>query len=208
MSLSNKITNEKGFTLVEILAAFVLIVVLGLGIAGLQSILTHNQLLVWRSYLSVDEANSSLQILVRELRTARAGDNGAYPLELAGDQEVIFYADIDFDGETEKVKYYLASSALYKGVTEPVGYPVTYPSEEEKVRLLTENVRNGEEPIFYYYNGNWPGDTENNPLLPSVRLSDTKLIRIYLRLNTEAGVPDKDYILESYAQVRMLKENL
>ena len=89
-----------------------------------------------------------------------------------------------------------------------MGYPVTYPLANEKVFVITDKVRNGITPVFTYYNGEWPEDTVNNPLPSPVRLSDTKLMRIYLRLNARANEPEKDYILESYVQVRMLKENL
>jgi len=200
--------RREGFTLIEVLAATILVIGLGLGIVGLQSMVTQNRLVVWRSYLSVNDANSNLQSLVKELRMAKAGDNGAYPLEVVADQEIVFYSDIDFDGQTEKVKYYLDGPNFYKTTIEPQGYPATYPAEDEKTRLLTESVQNGEEPVFYYYNGSWPQDAGNNPLPIANRLSDTRLIKIYLKANPEAGVPDKDYILQSFVQIRMLKENL
>lgn len=200
--------KEIGFTLIEVLVGVVLIMALGLGIVGLQTILTKNQTWLWQNYLNINQANDSIQVLAKELRAARPGDNAAYPLETAFDQEIRFYSDIDLDGETEKVRYILNDTQFVKSVIEPVGYPATYPEEEEKTIVLTDFVRNGASPVFYYYNGNWPEDTENNPLSTPVRLSDTKLIRIYLRLNPKSDQPDKDFILESYIQIRMLKENL
>lgn len=200
--------HKKGFTLVEVLVATVLIVVLGLAIVGLQYVLGQSQVFVWRTTLNVDQANANVQSLVRELRTARPGDNGAYPLELVLDQEIIFYSDIDFDNKTEKVRYFLSGSTLNKEIIKPTEYPVSYPPENEKTIVLTDNVRNHEVPIFYYFNGDWPKDTENNPLPLPARLSETKLMYVFLRLNTEDNKPEKDFILESYSQIRMLKENL
>lgn len=197
-----------GFTLVEVLVASVLIAVLGLGILGLQYTLSQNQLMIWRSYLSVDEANSNTRSIVRELRTARSGDNGAYFLEKADDQEIIFYSDIDFDKKAEKIKYFLDGTSLKKSVIEPEGYPISYPQEKETLKTLTDNVRNGAAPVFYYYNGNWPADTENNPLSLTNRLSNTRLVKVYLRINTDSLNPNLDYVLESFSQIRMLKENL
>jgi len=197
-----------GFTLVEVLVGGFLLLGLGIAIVGLNYIISQNQVLVWRNYLNVEGANANVSSLVRELRNARPGDNGAYPLERAYDQEIVFYSDLDFDKQSERVRYYLSGTSFYKGVTEPVGYPITYPQANEKLVKLSDNVRNGSTPIFYYYNGNWPGDTQHNPLAIPVRLSDTKLMRVYMRLNTEANEPDKDYILESYTQIRMLKQNL
>jgi len=196
-----KKSRQSGVTIIELLISLVLIGVLGLAFVTLQSFISKNQVLIWNNYVAVDDANNAIKQMVKEVRTARSGDNGAYPMEAAFDFEFIFFSDIDSDGQSERVRYVLAGTTFSKGVTEPVGYPVTYP-------LANDKVRNGITPVFTYYNGEWPEDTVNNPLPSPVRLSDTKLMRIYLRLNARANEPEKDYILESYVQVRMLKENL
>lgn len=205
---NNKSRAERGFTLIEMLIAIVIMTVLAGALLSLQYIISQNQISAWRSYTSVDEANTSLSILSRELRTARNGDNGAYTLESAENNQLIFYSDADFDGDTEKVRYFLNGTQFSKGTIKPVGYPVTYPADQEKIRTLSKNVRNDTTPIFYYYNGDWPEDTINNPLDTPARPSEVKLVRIYLLVNTNKDQPDKDYLLESYTQVRMVKENL
>lgn len=199
---------NQGFTLVEVLVGFLLLLALGLAITGLNQAISQNQLVVWQNYLNVDQANAYMNNLVRELRMARSADNGAYPLETVNDQEISFYTDLDFDNQTEKVRYYLVGTSLFKGVVEPVGYPATYPPSQEKLIKLTDYVRNGSTAIFTYYNGAWPADTTHNPLNLPNRLAETKLLRLYLRLNTQQEKPDEDFILESYTQIRMEKNNL
>jgi len=206
--MKRKIHTCAGFTLIEVLVVSVLISVVGGGILAIQSILSRNQVNVMRNYLSVDEANANVSTLVLELRNTRTGDNGAYPLEQALDQEIIFYSDIDFDGQTERVRYFLSETQLTKGVIEPQGFPVTYPSETERMKVVSENVRNGDAPIFYYYNGDWPSDIVNNPLDTPTRLSETKLMNVYLELNSDGSSPERNYILQSYVQIRTLKDNL
>lgn len=200
-------SKSKGFTLIEVLITSSILVVLGGLILTLIFITTQTRLSTFQNLMNVDQTNAQVSTMVRELRNIQTGDNAAYPLEKAQDQEIIFYSDMDYDGETEKVRYTLSGNQFVKGVTEPVGFPTTYPPANEKVRVLTEDVRNGSEPIFYYYNGDWPADTVNNPLAQPVRLSESKLMKVYLRLNTEDD-PDSDFILESYTQLRILKDNL
>jgi prepilin-type N-terminal cleavage/methylation domain-containing protein len=196
------------FTLIEVLIGVGIISIFGLGIVTLQSTLVQTQLSSLRNIYNIEEANTSITTLVREVRNIQTADSGAYPLEKADDQEMVFYSDIDFDGEAEKVSYRLEENSFIKGVIEPVGFPVTYPSANEKVRTISQNVRNSPTtPIFYYYNGDWPADTVNNPLPAPARLSETKLMRLYLELNSEEESTD-NFILESYVQIRMLKENL
>jgi hypothetical protein len=185
-----------------------IISVLGLGLISLQYLLGQNQVLVWNNYISIDDANEAVSQMVREIRTSRYGDNGAFPIIGAFDQELIFYSNVDGDIGTERVRYFLTDTTLYKGVIDPVGYPVTYPSANEKLFPISEIVRNGLTPVFYYYNGDWPEDTVNNPLPAPVRLSESKTIKIYLRLNAKADDAGDDYILEPYVQIRMVKDNL
>ncbi len=207
MDLKENLKLTKGVTLIEVLLVGVITSLLGLGILALQYIISQNQVVALQNVLNVEEANNFITTMVREIRNIRPGDNAAYPLERAQDQEMIFYSDIDFDGQSEKVRYTINGTQFVKGVIEPVGFPPTYPAGTEKVRVLSENVRNGPDSVFYYYNGDWPADTTNNPLPSPTRLSDTKLMRVYLKLNTKYD-PRTDFVLESYVQIRMLKDNL
>ena len=157
---------------------------------------------------AIRSAQKGIEVMVKEIREARHADNGTYPLGLANDQEFIFYSDIDQDNYTEKVRYFLDGENFKKGIinpseTEPINY-----DGEEMVTILSEYVRNGAEPIFYYYNGDWPADTENNPLPSPARLIETKLMRVYLKINVFIERSPDDFELESSVQIRNLKTNL
>lgn len=206
--LRENFVNAKGFTLIEVLVVGALTIGLGFGIIGLFVILNRGQDLVFNDYLSVDRTNTTLSRIIREIRTARNGENGSYVIEDADSQSLTFYSDIDFDDRVEKVRYYLQGTTLYRGYIEPVGNPVTYPQANEITQELTENVQNDTTPLFYYYNGDWPEDTTNNPLQTPFTLSDIKLIRIYIRLNPLPNDPQGDYILDSSATIRIIKDNL
>lgn len=200
-------SKQSGFTLIELLVVMVITVILGGGLLGLQYILSTNQVTVWRNVVTVEEANSSVSQLLRELRNARDGDNGAYTLATANDQEIVFFADYDLDGVTERMHYHLTGTTLSRGIVEPTGFPPTYDLASEVTKVLSDNVRNGTTPIFYYYNSSWPSDTTTNPLAQASRLTDTRLVEVKLAINTQDGEPDKDYILDSFAQIRQLSEH-
>lgn len=200
-----KTKNNAGFTLIELIVVMAITGILSLGILALQRVMSNSSLSTLGSYLNVEEANRGIITMVKEIRNIRAGDNAAYPLERAQDQEMVFYSDVDFDGDTDKVRYTLSGTQFIRGVINPVGFPATYPSSDEKIKVIAENVQNGSNPVFYYYNGDWPDDTVNNPLPSPARLSDTKLMKVRLEIGDNANNP---YILESYVQIRMLKNNL
>lgn len=202
--MNHELRTKNGFTLIEVLISAAIMVILAAGFLGLQYILSQNQVGAWRNYLAIEAANLSVATLARELRDARQSDSGSYPLEVTDDQEIIFYSDYDYDGIVERVRYTLSGSTLTKGVIEPTGVPVTYPPLNETAKTVTDIVRNGTIPVFYYYNADWPTDTTNNPLASGQRISDTRQIKIILRTNPKINEPDLDYILESDVRLRML----
>ena len=88
---------------------------------------------------------------------------------------------------------------LKKGVIEPTGDPVQYPSSQEKISIITSYVRNAP-PIFKYFDSNGAEITS----VPA-RLADTKLMKIYLVINVNPNRPPNDFELESFVQLRNLK---
>jgi len=201
---SKHFAQEYGFTLIEILISSAILVILAFGFLGLQYIIGRNQVSVWKSYLSIEDANQAISAMSRELRSARQNDAGEYLLETANDNEIIFYSDSDYDEAVERVRYTLTDNKLIKGTIEPVGSPAVYPLESEKVQVVSEIIRNGTNPTFYYYNSNWPEDTTNNPLQQDSRISDTAEVKIVVRTNPDNSNPKYDYTLESNVRLRMI----
>ena len=318
------------FTLIETLVA-IFIFTLAMGAAS-AFIIVFYQTHAYASEQSaaIEEARRGIKTMVKEVRAAKTGDNGTYPIERADDKQFIFYSDIDNDGQTERVRYFLSTissgnqtkectatsqgglcsvsfsnfltgtlatglvtvstegdldasneyvrisadgttltnyfcqygcshcagsyqgtttfdvasqasdnsiqftadgssyvhrqcpvaspnhsmkarfelswteevtggTQLKKGVIEPTGDPVQYPSGEEKVSIITNYVRNNP-PIFKYYDSNGQEITS----VPA-RLVDTKLMKVYLVVNIDPNRPPNDFELESFVQLRNLK---
>jgi prepilin-type N-terminal cleavage/methylation domain-containing protein len=199
--------RNKGFTLIEVLVSSAILVILGAGFLGMQYIFSQNQVTAWRNYANIEDSNRIVSKFVKELRDARQSDEGSYPLVATGDKEIMFYSDIDYDGDIERVRYTLSANQLVKGVIEPSGDPISYPEGTETETVLTENVVSSIEPNFYYYNEDWPTDIVNNPLAEVDRIADTKVVKIILTINIRPDDPGSEFTLESSGQIRMLKEN-
>jgi len=199
--------SNQGFTLIEVLVATAITVILGAGFLGMQYIFSSNQVSAWKSYYNVDEANRVASQLTKELRNIQESEDGSFPISTALDQEIIFYSDVNQDGDVDRVRYTLAGTTLTKGVTAPTDTPLSYDPLNEKVQTLTDNIRNGIAPLFYYYNNAWPFDTINNPLSSTNRIADTKHIKVYLRTNIKIDDADNDFIIESEANLRSLRKS-
>lgn len=321
----------KSFTLIETLVVITIFTIVLGAVFGSILMLYRTHGYTWEQSQAIEEARRGVEIMVKEIRKARSGEGGSYPIVLAGDKEFIFFSDIDNDGKTERVRYFLgnlnsgsqtqecttsltggscsvtfsnffqgtlksatvkvavegdlgasneyveifadsqkfgdlcktgctdcagtwqgtstfdvtslasdnsiqfladasskvdpscphsmkarfefsfiaefagAEHELKKGIIEPTGSPVQYPLEQEKITILSSYVRNSP-PIFTYYNGDWPEDTINNPLPTPARLQETKLMQVYLVINVNPNRPPQDFELESFVQLRNLKE--
>lgn len=196
--------SQRGMTLIE------LIVTLGIIMIVLPA--TMNFLVsAYRHSYGVDSRSSSQGIgrramttMVTELRQATTGGNGAYAIINAGAQDIAFYANIDADDDVEYVHYFLDGTELKRGVIEPSGDPPNYTGAED-VRVIAQDIRNGSDPIFTYYDESYTG-TED-PLAQDVNESLVRYVRFTLTIDDD---PDRDpgaFTLTSAAQLRSLKEN-
>ena len=200
--------KQRGITMLEVVIVITIFAII---------ILAWNNLII-KTYKSssfgqeqleaIRQAQRGIETMTKEIREMSTAENGAYALELAGDNEIIFYSDVDQDVLTEKIHYYINSSTLYKGVTEPTGDPLEYDPNNEVINVLASYVNNSSTPMFTYFNDQYPFDTENNPLPAPTRLIETKLIHLFLRINIEPTRAPNDFDVESDVQIRNLKTNL
>ena len=198
--------TKKGMSFIEMIMA------IGIMLIGMEA-MTMLFLRSWESNRFILETGNSSFIasrgvsrVVSEIRKTRQADNGDYPLESGNEFDLKLYIDIDKDGTTERVHYYLSSNTLYRGVTEPVaGLPITYPSGDDTTEVIAQSIANTPaDPIFYYYNDDYPADLVNNPLETPVSISAVRMIRVHLMVNIDPlHAPDYTNI-ESFAELRNL----
>jgi len=204
----DKLQAQKGFTLIEILLGMAIFIALGATLVALQSLLTQGEGFSVSTLYTVENANASLQTLVNELRNAHQSETGAFPLEEATSDQVIFYTNTDNDPETERIRYFFTEGELRKGIIEPTGFPVSYPQENEKVKTVAQFIQPSSQPFFTYYNQGWPTDQTNNPLSSPAPVGEVTLVKISTRINATPARPEGEMTLESAVQIRSLKTNL
>ena len=181
--------------------------VIAIGIFSLM-LVGINELFVksWQNYKLVVNTNEASVIanrgaseIVNVLRRMSDGDDGSYPILSANSFDLKFFSDIDKDGVVEKVHYYLSGADLMVGVSNPSGFPLSYPSGDSSSSVLVHNIVNGgTQPIFYYFNGQ-----NNSVSAPVGNLIDVKMIKVSLFVDRREG----DLNIESYASLRNLSDN-
>ena len=198
----------QAMTLMELMIAIaiMLIAMEGFTLLFLKSWDT-NKFIVEEGLASAAASHATTKI-IRELRHVRQADNGDYPIESGSDFDLKVYLDIDDDDVTERVHYFLDldTDQMKVGITEPTGTaPVSYPSADDSVAVLTNYVVNeSTDPVFYYYNENYPGDTVNNPLATPVAVDQARLIRVHLFVNINPVHAPDNINIESFVDLRNL----
>lgn len=196
----------RGMSFIEMIVA---ILILLLGMSGFTYLFVDS----WRSNKYIIEmgnasllASRAVNNLVADLRKVRQADNGDYPIESGDDFDVEVYIDIDNDGVTERVHYYLLNGSLYRGVTDPVGsLPITYPNGDDVTTLLANSIINSNtQPVFSYYNDEYPSDTVNNPLATAVNVAEVRMIKVHLMVNIDPLNVPEHINIESFAELRNL----
>lgn len=196
-----------GFTLVETLVA---IFIFGLGMAGFAFLFTR----LWKTNSFVIEEGNTARLvsratdnIVSQLRKARQGDDGSYPVKSGGAFDLVFFADIDNDHVTERVHYFYENNLLKEGITKPSGTPATYPTGDQSVAIVARYIVNtASEPIFSYYNSQYPGDSAHNPLAVPINVEDARLVEVHFYADINPNRSPNNINIESFAELRNLNE--
>lgn len=200
--------QANGFTLLELILATFIFALIASGVAGFAVYYFQNYSFSFEEQQAIGQAQTGMTTMIREIREARNADNGAWALEQTDDNAFVFYSDVTNDGRTDRIRYFIDGNQLKKGITEPTAVPVSYPPVNEQIRFIASFVNNAGRPLFTYYNGNWPGDLINNPLVGTNRLLNTRYVSVYVRINVASGTGSGPYELTSGVQIRSLKDNL
>jgi len=199
--------NSNGFTIIETVVTISVVSIIFVLAANFVIDSLQSQRYLSQQNDAIVESRKAVAKMTAELREAVAADTGAYPLAKLDDQEIIFYSDVDKDDYTERVRYFLSGTELRRAVTEPTGDPLTYNEANETISTVAYYVQNGTTPLLYYYTQEYPVGTAEDPLITPADPSITRLIQVHIQTNVDPNrIPDtRD--LDSFIQLRNLKEN-
>lgn len=200
------ILNSAGFTLFEMMITIGVILIILIPLTRLQvNILTYGRFF-YNTNIVQDEARRTMQKFSAEARSMTQSGTGAYSIESATDNSLIFFRDINQDGLVERVRYYLEGTDLKKGTIIPAGNPLTYSTANEKISVVVHGVYNDvSTPIFQYYNRNYDGQTA--ALTQPLDITTIRLIKLNLLIGT--GNSNQDRInLTTQVALRNIKDNL
>jgi len=202
----NKKINNQGMTLIEVMIATSLFVLLFGGFVEMLLWANHGKDVVWEQLTTQNEGRKVVQDFVNDLRRANFSNIGAYPLEIAQSQQIVFYSNVDLDNWLERTRYFLDGKVFKKGITKPSGTPLTYPIINEVITEVAHDVANATNSVFYYYDQSFTGVTDT-PMSYPINVLDVRVIGIQLMLEEKPNVSPAPFYIEAKTSVRNLKTN-
>lgn len=134
---------NKGFTLIEVIVAVGILGIIFVAMSSFQVNVHKYNNSASQSLQNSHDARSLIRVIVKELRTAKQGNDGSYPIAEASTSSIAFYSDIDDDGLQEKIRYYMLDNKLHREVTK---------QGIEESSILVSNLQNGTSTkLFEYY---------------------------------------------------------
>lgn len=207
--MKQALKKSSGFTLIEVSVSIFVFAVIAAGLISLvSSILTNSQKQETLLYNASQARRLTFKIM-EEIREATQSNSGAYPLVTTEDQQLIFFTNLDGGADVERVRYFIQSGTLRRGVVKPTGSPLAYNMGTEIVATIQQDVANtGVTPLFYYYDDTYSGAVDNYLISP-VDITDVRYIKMDLKIFNKGGVTNTStYSITTSGTLRNLKTNL
>ena len=199
--------RSRGFSLIELIVAVGITTLL---LGGMYLAMTKVFSIGGYLTTSLDEQGQirrALKDITPELRSASQSSNGSYPIGLASSTSIIFYSDVDEDGVKERLRYFLSTSTLWKGLLRSTSSPATYNTAYEVISPLVRNVvYSTTTPLFQYYDKNFAGTS--TPLTQPVDPLVVRLVKITISADKTPGKPPPAHSGTTQVVIRNLKDNL
>lgn len=192
--------HSRGLTLIESIVAIGIFTIIMSAIVGSVIFFYRANTSSLEQAYQIDSARRGVEFLVRDLREATFGDNGAYPVATIASTSITFFSDTDKDAAIERIHYSLEGTNLYRHTLDSSGTPPTY-SGSGATSTVSTYVRNGEEvvPIFRYY------DSSGTEITDYVQVDEVRSVVIDLVVNIQPVRKPEEFTLRGSATLRNLR---
>ena len=189
-----------GLTLIEMLVTIAAVALVMTAIAD--SVLFFyraNTSSIEQSY-QISSARRGVELLVRDIREAAYGDDGAYPVSSIGSTTLEFYSDTDRDASVERIRYSLVGDSFTRNVLDSSGNPPSY-TGLGATSTAAFYVRNAEQgvAVFRYYG------EDGAEITDYADVGDVRSVTVRLVVNVQPIRAPGEFTLQSSATLRNLR---
>lgn len=198
--------NNRGFSMLEMIVVLGLFIIFSGVIAELLIWGNHGKDVIFEQLNKQNDGRIATQDFLNDLRRSSYSSIGAYPIEVATANQIVFYSNIDADSWKEKIRYFVSGTTLKRGVTKPSGTPLSYNSAAEAVNEVAHDLNNTT-TLFYYYDQSYDGVSNTSSMSFPIDISKIRMIGIKLWLDLRPNVSPAPLYIEGKTEIRNLKSN-
>ncbi len=158
---------NKGFTLIEVIVAVGILGIIFVAMLSFQVNVHKYNNSASQSLQNSHDARSLIRVIVKELRSAKQGSDGSYPIAEASTSSLAFYGDVDGDGLQEKIHYYVSDNKLHREVTK---------QGIKEFSTFVSNLQNGTSTKLFEYYGSSFANVDT--------ISDIRMVKINILLSS------------------------
>lgn len=195
--------DNRGLSLIEVIVAISIFTLIIGSVVNVFLFSFRSKDIVFEQLVTQQQGRKVLQDFVNEIRGSNYSSVGAYPLDTADTTQIVFYTNIDSDTLVERIRYFLTTSTIKKGVIKPTGSPLSYVSGNEVVTTMVESIANT--TTFYYYDENYT--STSSPMIQPVSVSQVRLVEMRLTLERNPDRSPVPFSVQTKAELRNLKTN-
>jgi type II secretory pathway pseudopilin PulG len=209
MQFTHRTQTESGFTIIEAVVSMAILLMIGGGIITFERSVLTNTKVLQAELNAQQQVRKTLSGFVTDVRAAAPSAAGSYAIDTAATSTFIFYANIDGDAAVERVRYFIATTTLKRGVLKPTG--TLYNAVNEKISSVVFDVSNATSaPIFTYYDTGYDGFTSSStdPLPIPINIPAVRMVKISIVVNPNGVRSPVMQTYSSQVSIRNLKDNL
>lgn len=193
--------NFSGFTLLEVAVTLGIFSLLVLTVGAIIINSLRSRGIIWEQLATQSEGRRVVQQFVNEVRRAVNSSVGAYPIEVARNDEIVFYSNVDTDIGVERIHYFVSGTTLMRGLVEPSGDPPVYVTSTEMAVAVVHDILDNGVPLFTYYGENY-SYAATSTLPEPVDLDEIRMVGINLTLEEDPVYSPAAFHIESKAKIR------
>lgn len=185
--LKHKTSLARGFTLIEILVASVVVFLVMFFIGSFFINIVNFKNFLDPLFETEFEIQIAIQEIIPSVQTMTFSNVGSYPIVQAATSTFTFFSDADGDGLIEQVRYFLDGNVLKRGIIKPSGSPLSYNLADEKIMEAIHNIVfiSSTSSIFSYYDENFTGSEA--PLSQPVDIARVRVIGVEISVKPDNG---------------------
>ena len=202
--MKKKIGARRGISLFEIILAVGIAGVLVVVAIRFGLVLSNLGTAIGNQTQAIQDAHLGFQVMVTDIRSMGVSSLGAYAIESAATNSIIFFSDINQDGLFDRVRYFFGTSTLQKGVVKPAGNPLVYTTSSEVITTAIPNVIVNKS-MFDYFDSNYTGTQSS--LVPPIDPLAVRVVRPKIVADTASSSAPKPITVSETITIRRLHSN-